>query len=137
MPRITAISLSALTLAALLTACNKAPAPAASVPNAETHTVAAAFSAGVTYDCHSAQKTRDIFVRFDADGTVNMGADATSLKSIGEVVTFDKSGIASWSKKTGSWVETNTFDKSKGTWDWSNDPGAGMVDSAHYDCKAI
>ena len=92
----------------------------------------------MTYDCHSAQKGRDIFMRFDADGAWYLGEDAVNMKPTGDVVLFGKSGIATWSKKNGSWTETDTFDKNKAEYDWTNDPGPeGMTDHAHYYCKPV
>ncbi|HEY1992296.1 MAG TPA: hypothetical protein VGH71_07520 [Gammaproteobacteria bacterium] len=139
MPRILSKALFAAALAVLLTACNKAPAPpAASSPPSVAAPKAAAAPAVVTYDCHSAQKSRDIFVRFDADGTVNMGEDKAGLKPIGEVVTFDKSGVASWSEKLPNGSETNRFNRSTGEWDWQMLQANGEVfDQASYACKAI
>lgn len=130
-------SFCATLLAVVLTACDKSPTPAvAAAPAAAT--VAAAPAAAVTYQCHSEQKGRDIFLRFDADGALYLGADAADMKPAGVVVLFGKSNVATWTKKQGSWTETDTFDKSKGEWDWTNDPGpGGMADQAKYFCKSI
>jgi hypothetical protein len=92
----------------------------------------------VTYQCHSDQKGRDIFLRFGADGALYLGADAADMKPTGDVVLFGTSGVATWTKKQGSWTETNSFDKNKAEWDWTNDPGpAGMAEHAHYSCKTV
>lgn len=135
MPRVVT-SIAAAMLAVIVTACNKAPTSAADPGAAPA--VPAAPAAVVTYQCHSAQKSRDIFVRFDAKGALYLGADAADMKPTGDVVTFDKSGVASWSKKDGSWTETSRFNKNTAEWDWAADPGQGApVDSAHYSCKAL
>lgn len=135
MPR--AITLiGAATLAVIVTACNKAPTTTAA-PSPATAAPAATPAAVVTYQCHSPQKSRDIFVRFDAHGALYLGADAADMQPTGDVVLFDKGGVASWSKKNGSWTETSSFNKNTGEWDWKNDSGQGVVDSAHYACKAL
>lgn len=134
-----ASSLFLAPFAMLLVACNKAPAPAVAASTPSSTTVAAAPAAAVvTYQCHSEQKGRDIFLRFDADGALYLGADAADMKPTGNLVLFGKSNVATWTKKQGSWTETDTFDKAKGEWDWTNDPGAtGVADHAHYSCKPL
>lgn len=143
MARFTKIVFAA-SLAVLLVACNKAPAPSAA-PNAPATAPAAAVAAppaaapqALTYQCHSAQKTRDIFLRFGTDGALYLGADAADMKPTGDIVLFDKSGVANWSTKRGSWTESNSFDKNKAEWTWTDDPGAGgIVDQAVYQCKPV
>ena len=133
-----ASSLFVVLFVTLLMACNKAPAVAASTPSPATAATAPAAPAAVTYQCHSEQKGRDIFLRFDANGALYLGADAADMKPTGDVVLFGKGSVASWSKKQGSWTETDTFDKAKGEWDWTNDPGpGGMADQAHYSCHTV
>jgi hypothetical protein len=97
--------------------------------------VAAASTAAVTYQCHSPSKSRDIFMRFNADGSREIGADAKDLKPTGEVIFFDKPGVAMWSRKRGNITETNTFDKSTGKWIW--DPGTQFEGLSQYACKPI
>lgn len=135
MPRITT-SIGAALLAVTVTACNRAPTPPAapSPPSPPTPPAPQV----LTYQCHSPQKTRDFFARFDEHSALYLGDTATDMKPTGDVVLFDKSGMASWSKKNGSWTETSSFNKNTGEWEWSNDPGAGApVDSAHYSCKQV
>lgn len=129
----TAASFFAATcLTALLAACNKAP----SAPTAPPTPAAPAAPVAATYQCHAPNKSRDIFMRFGADGMLSLGADANSLQPTGMIVLFDKSGMATWSTKRGSWTETNTFDRNAGTWEWANS-SQDFTDSARYDCKPV
>jgi hypothetical protein len=96
---------------------------------------APAAKAAVTYQCHSPLKSRDIFMRFETDGSWEIGASAKELKPTGNVIFFDKSGVATWTTKRGTTNETNTFDKNTGKWVW--DPGTQAEGPTQYACKPI
>jgi len=125
----------AAALAVAVVSCSRSPTPpsptAAATPTAAPAQV-------LTYDCHSPQKSRDIFLRFDAKGALYLGEDAADMQPTGDVVLFDKSGIASWSTTLPNGSETNSFDRNTGGWDWAQRSSDGQVfDQAHYDCKAV
>jgi hypothetical protein len=101
--------------------------------HATAQPAAPASKAVVTYQCHSQIKTRDIFMRFAANGSWDIGASAKDLKPTGVFIFFDKSGVATWTSKMGNVTDTNTFDKNTGKWMWST-PSEGPTP---YDCKPI
>jgi hypothetical protein len=103
--------------------------------HATAQPAAPASKAVVTYQCHSTQKSRDIFMRFDADGSWEAGVSAKDLKPTGHIIIFDKSGVATWTTKSGSANETNTFDKNTGQWVW--DSGMQLEAPTRYACKPI
>lgn len=102
---------------------------------ATSQPVAASPQAPTTYQCHSPSKSRDIFMRFNADGSWEIGADAKNLKATGDVIFFSKSGTATWTEKRGPYTEINTFDKNTGAWVW--DPGTQVEGPSRYTCKPV
>ena len=128
---------TAVILALSLVACNKAP----SAPTPPEVPAAPAAATVVTYQCHSTQKSRDLFMRFDADGPWEIGVDANSLKPSGDMILFPQSGVATWTDPlpNGKGFTTNTFDKNKGEYTWSMDPDGShnFIDQALYHCKPV
>lgn len=97
--------------------------------------VAASPQVPITYQCHSPSKSRDIFMRFNADGSWEIGGDAKNMKATGDVILFNKSGVATWTEKRGPYTQTNTFDKNTGVWVW--DPGTPVEGPSRYTCKPV
>ena len=118
--RILTVSLCMATLAASLMACNKPPVK------------------GTAYQCHSGQTGPDIFLRLDADGSVNLGPDGSRLKPIVWTARYDEGEVATWTIQAGGATTTDVFDKAKGVLDATYDPGPpGKVEHVHYSCQAI
>ncbi|MGE5624624.1 MAG: hypothetical protein ACM3ZT_03655 [Bacillota bacterium] len=137
MARRFAWSFSAAVLAALAAACGKAPNPP-TAPAAPAKPAAPAPTAAVTYQCSSPQKSRDLFMRFGPDGALYLGDNATDMKPTGDMILFDKSGVANWTDKLPNGSETNRFDKNTGEWIWEMDTRSGeSFDQARYSCKPV
>lgn len=120
--------------AAMLTACDKAPAP----PAAPTPPSAPAASETLTYECRSPGMSRGTFLRFDDRGVLYQGGSVEHLQSTGDVIEFDPSGQASWTKPLDNGYESNSFNKTSGQWFVQERGMDGKVFAqTSYSCKPL